>query len=574
MWAKRLSPAIVAFVLLVAMALMPMASALLAQGPEGEVPLPQAEAEGPAISGDAAFAVDASALPDATDLGNGFYYQGILTESGVPVTGNRAMEFRLWDAAIGGAAVGGTLTPTVSVNRGQFTVVLTWPNAFTGKALWLGVRAKDSLGTWRDLGRRQILAVPYATSLMPGARVDGTGSGNSLTVTSSGSAYPLRAIATGASYDGVWGTGTNQGVYGDTTGSGAYDSGVFGGSWATSGAAKGGYFYSYRGIGVYGVSDTVEGVYGYAPNHDGVTGRSSVAGRSGVYGYSVNGYGVSARTDAGPAAVNAFSTATSGVHHGVLGATSSAGGAGVVGLHPDYSVADKTSFWMPAGLFAGTNGVIGLTKTSGGYGVIGWSQAASAGAGVYAYNQSAGGQALYAYNGNANGWAAQMYSADDGLYISVPAGRVGYQVVNGTKTAVVATDQGARALYSEESAEVWFTDYGFGQLVDGAATVPIDPLFAQTVNLAEPYHVFLQANGAAAIYLETTAKDHFTVRLLTGDPSVTFSYRLVALRLGFEGQRLGAAPWADSDPNLFPAAAGAGAGAAAMGPSVQQGVAP
>ena len=48
MWAKRLSPAIVAFVLLVAMALMPMASALLAQGPEGEVPLPQAEAEGPA----------------------------------------------------------------------------------------------------------------------------------------------------------------------------------------------------------------------------------------------------------------------------------------------------------------------------------------------------------------------------------------------------------------------------------------------------------------------------------------------------------------------------------------------
>ncbi len=574
MWAKRLSPAIVAFVLLVAMALMPMASALLAQAPEGEVPLPQAEAEGPAISADAAFAVDASELPDAADLGNGFYYQGILTESGVPVTGSRAMEFRLWDAATGGASVGGTLTPTVSVSRGQFTVVLTWPNAFQGRARWLGVRAKDAVGTWHDLGRRQILAVPYATSLMPGARVDGAGASNTLTLVSTGNAYPLRAIASGAGFDGVWGTGTNQGVYGDTTGSGAYDSGVFGGSWATSGAAKGGYFYSYRGIGVYGVSDTVEGVYGYAPNHDGVTGRSSVAGRSGVYGYSVNGYGVSARTDAGPAAVNAFATAATGVHHGVLATTASTGGAGVVGLHPDYSVADKTSYWMPAGLFAGLNGVVGLTKTNGGYGVIGWSKAASAGVGVYAYNQSAGGEALYAHNGNADGWAGYMYSSDDGLYVSTPAGHVGLQVVGGSKAAVVATDQGARELYAEESAEVWFTDYGFGQLVDGAATVPIDPLFAETVNLEEPYHVFLQANGPAAIYLETTAKDHFTVRLVTGDANVTFSYRLVALRLGFEGQRLEAAPWADADPNLFPAAAGAGAGAAAVGPEVQQGVAP
>jgi hypothetical protein len=30
-----------------------------------------------------------------------------------------------------------------------------------------------------------------------------------------------------------------------------------------------------------------------------------------------------------------------------------------------------------------------------------------------------------------------------------------------------------------------------------------------------------------------------------GDPNPEFSYRIVAKRLGFEGKRLGAAPWAD-----------------------------
>ena len=37
--------------------------------------------------------------------------------------------------------------------------------------LWLAVRAQDS-GVWRDLGRLQILAVPYAMSLMPGATIE------------------------------------------------------------------------------------------------------------------------------------------------------------------------------------------------------------------------------------------------------------------------------------------------------------------------------------------------------------------------------------------------------------------
>jgi hypothetical protein len=138
------------------------------------------------------------------------------------------------------------------------------------------------------------------------------------------------------------------------------------------------------------------------------------------------------------------------------------------------------------------------------------------------------------------------------VYISGASGKVGLSVAGGSKNAVVRTDEGSRLLYSEESSEVWFSDYGFGQLQDGKAVVAIDPLFAQTVNLAEPYHVFVQVYGDAEVYVSARMPQSFEVRLRDGDPGVQFSFRLVAKRLGFEDQRLAPAPWADNDPNLYP----------------------
>lgn len=111
---------------------------------------------------------------------------------------------------------------------------------------------------------------------------------------------------------------------------------------------------------------------------------------------------------------------------------------------------------------------------------------------------------------------------------------------------------GARSLYCEEASEVWFVDYGFARLDGGLTVVTIDPVFAQAVNLTEPYHVFIQAYGAADLYVSSRSEDAFEVQLREGDPAVEFSYRLVAKRLGFEDARLARAPWADSDPNLFP----------------------
>jgi hypothetical protein len=71
------------------------------------------------------------------------------------------------------------------------------------------------------------------------------------------------------------------------------------------------------------------------------------------------------------------------------------------------------------------------------------------------------------------------------------------------------------------------------------------------VNLEEPYHVFLEEYGGADLYVTNRTAESFEVRVQSGEPNVEFSYRLVAKRLGMEGERLERAPRADDDPNLY-----------------------
>lgn len=225
---------------------------------------------------------------------------------------------------------------------------------------------------------------------------------------------------------------------------------------------------------------------------------------------------------------------------GVEGYTASTDGYGVTGFQTGYSTADQTDYWESGGLFGGRNGVIGVTKHRSGIGVLGW-------------DKSSGGWGIYGRTDAASGWAGSFYTnVGNGVYISAPAGKTGLNVASGTKNAVVRTDDGGRLLYTEESTEVWFTDYGFGKLQNGVAVITIDPLFAQTVNLKEPYHVFVQPYGDASLYVANRTPTGFEVRLHDGDSNVEFSYRIVAKRLGYENARLERAPWADNDPNLYP----------------------
>jgi hypothetical protein len=181
---------------------------------------------------------------------------------------------------------------------------------------------------------------------------------------------------------------------------------------------------------------------------------------------------------------------------------------------------------------------------------------ATTGVGGIFQNGSASTLPALAARTNGSGFAAEFQAtnaAGKGVLIKTNGGAglqvVGgsFQVVGGAKNAVVATPSGAKALYTEESTEVWFTDYGFGKLSNGKRIL-FDPSFAQTINPDESYHVFVQPYGRAELYVAERTPLGFTVALKDGDPNAEFSYRIVAKRLGFEGKRLEAAPWADQLP--------------------------
>lgn len=255
----------------------------------------------------------------------------------------------------------------------------------------------------------------------------------------------------------------------------------------------------------YGASPTAATIAGY---HEGDA--PAIFGRVENIYPAIDGI----NTGSGPAVAGYGSTGP-----GVIGKTNVVTSSGVIGTQSGYTYNDLGAWTPPGGFFAGRSGVVGVTKDTDGSGVVGYNRAASEGWAGY----------FFADNGN-------------GVRIFSPNGTTALVVSGGTKNAAVSTDEGERLLYTEESTEVWFTDYGFGQLSDGEAVITIDPLFAQTVNLDEPYHVFVQAYGDAEIYVTGRTPAQFEVRLRDGDDAVEFSYRLVAKRLAYENTRLAPAP--------------------------------
>lgn len=112
----------------------------------------------------------------AAPLGASFTYQGKLIRGGNPVNGTCDFEFRLWDAATGGAQLGSTqTTSSLTIVNGLFTVALNFGQQFTGDARWLGTAVKcPGDGSFTALSPRQALtAAPYALSVQPGAHIDG-----------------------------------------------------------------------------------------------------------------------------------------------------------------------------------------------------------------------------------------------------------------------------------------------------------------------------------------------------------------------------------------------------------------
>ena len=117
----------------------------------------------------------------------------------------------------------------------------------------------------------------------------------------------------------------------------------------------------------------------------------------------------------------------------------------------------------------------------------------------------------------------------------------GNTTAKGTKSAAVPLHDGTMVkVFSMESPEVWFEDFGSGQLMGGITTITLEPTFAQTVNLKSGYHVFLTPKGdCKGLYVTNETQTGFEVREMGGgQSSVDFDYRIVAHRAQYEKMRL------------------------------------
>jgi hypothetical protein len=464
--------------------------------------------------------------PALAPAGTAFTYQGFLRDTGTAADGSYDFEFSLYDAWSGGAQVGSTLTvQDVVVAKGVFTVTLDFGSAFGGAERWLeiAIRPGASVGVYTTLSPRQpITAVPYAVTALNvpshdhfGESWSGTGTGLSLTSTD-----------TTGMVDGFWvetESDNGNGVVGTA-------SSTTGPAWGVVGASN-----SNDGIGVFGSADAPTG------NTVGVWGQTSSnsSDASGVYGYAsgtsgstLGITGVAESTNG--TGVFGYALSATGDTTGVVGQTNSPDGIGVWGIATAPS-GNSTAVWASNYSSNGNSvmgystapigsaiGVVGRTEADDGIGVIGYaSSTASSGypVGVYGSTDSPTGWAIYA--------DGDLFAAGD-MYIS------------GTKSAVVETqDYGWRELYAVESPEVWFEDFGTATLTNGEATISIESVFAQTVNLAAGYHVFLTPLGDCPLYVSEKTETGFSVRALGGLVcEIEFDYRLAAKRIGYERLRL------------------------------------
>ncbi len=88
-----------------------------------------------------------------------FTYQGMLKESGTPVTGTRSMTFTLYDALTGGNQIGSPITRDVSVENGLFTVALDFGSVWNGADRYLEI----AVGSTVLSPRVKINPTPYAS---------------------------------------------------------------------------------------------------------------------------------------------------------------------------------------------------------------------------------------------------------------------------------------------------------------------------------------------------------------------------------------------------------------------------
>jgi hypothetical protein len=287
-----------------------------------------------------------------------------------------------------------------------------------------------------------------------------------------------------------------------------------------------------------------------------VTGNGSI----GIYGESdgaVNG-------SATPIGVEGLATGTEG-----NGVTADETGPGGYGLYAHASGAyESTGRYAPVGVYAlseNGNGVLGISTGSSNiytsYNAAGYTGGVWADTSAPGTSQSLAGivasadnnDAAYFVNNSADSttvFATNQSAGGTGLFkvfeASTRAGTCGIGdgdlSCTGQVKSLVSTGGGARKVetYAPQSAENWMEDYGTGVMERGVSVVKIDPAFAETISETADYHVFITPRAdSKGLYVINATAAGFEVRESGGGTSsLTFDYKIVGKRRGYEAQRL------------------------------------
>jgi hypothetical protein len=323
----------------------------------------------------------------------------------------------------------------------------------------------------------------------------------------------------------IVGTNPNNGyaIYGETN-AGGITSAIYGVSTGPDGTGVYGFCDTDIGSrGVQGQSDTGTGVLGQGGVY-GVWGQGEKTSALGVYGINYGGGTAILGQCIGGPGINSGG-------YGAYGANAN-GGTGVLGTTSTDVNGHPAVLGMNGGAGPGVQGF------SSGTGSIGISGGSDVGVGFWGTANGSGTGVLGSSISGTGVWG-QSQSFFAGVF-SGPVLVQGNFTVTGAKSAAVrGADGGLKRLYSLESPESWFEDFGSGQLGSGSATVQLEPGFAGVVH-SDNYHVFLTPQGDSnGLYVGNMTPAGFTVHEQQGGKSnIGFSYRIVAKRKDIPGARL------------------------------------
>ena len=453
-----------------------------------------------------------------------FSYQGSIKQNGVAANGNFDLQFSVFDDPSGGIQQGTTVTlATVQVTNGVFTVSLDFGAAiFTGppRFLQIAVRPAGSPNPHTALTpRTQVISVPYA---MKSLAADTAG-----VAATAGNALQLGGIPASQYL---------QTASAPITGDIQFTGNVL---LAPSNRSKAGPTPTPPAI-LYAINPqpgiTNPSLANLPPAAVRGDATSTVNANVGVLGLAngANGAGVLAiQTGAEGAGMTAIHTATTGEGQGIVATT----------LSPEGTVLDLN---MPSG---GNGNLIYASSgsepnTIGRFSVKSNGETDVNGSLRLTGNQMITGNLSVTGNVGLTGSlgafnATNMFANNVQLSGNLAANSLS---ITGTKNNVVKLSEGRTVLfYANESPEYWFEDFGTVTLIRGRAIVKIDPTFAEATNTAINYKVFLTPNGrTSGLYVVRKNATTFEVRENgRGKSNISFDYRIVAKRRGYENLRFG-----------------------------------